>query len=89
MHIGLSMYGTMFSMGLHPQSGRAPLSPLQLMEQALAVGLAGVEMPASLMQGQDVAAQAIITYEEQQLAASLAYLTAIRSYTHSVWSRLL
>jgi sugar phosphate isomerase/epimerase len=58
MRIGLSMYGTMFSMGLYPQSGRAPLSPLQLMERALAVGLSGVEMPASLMQGQDVAAVA-------------------------------
>src|SRR5579875_337817 len=58
MRIGLSMYGTMFSMGLHPQSGRAPLSPFQLMERVLAVGLTGVEMPASLMQGQDVAAVA-------------------------------
>lgn len=58
MRVGLSVYGTVFSMGIHPQSGRTPISPRQLMDRALATGLTGVEMPVSLMQGQDVTAVA-------------------------------
>ncbi len=58
MRIGLSVYGTVFSMGIHPQSGRTPISPQQLMDRALAAGLTGVELPASLVQTQDVAAVA-------------------------------
>ena len=48
MRIGLAVYGTTFSMGLHPASGRPALRPQQVMEQALTAGLSGVELPLSL-----------------------------------------
>jgi 3-oxoisoapionate decarboxylase len=56
MRIGLAVYGTTFSMGLHPASGRPTISARQLMEQALAVHLQGVEMPVSLLEGEDISA---------------------------------
>ena len=49
MRIGLAVYGTVFSMGLHPASGRPRIKPIQLMERALAAGLEGVELPVSLL----------------------------------------
>src|ERR1700730_4841708 len=58
MRFGLSVYGTVFSMGLNPASGRPVIRPQQLMDQALATGLEGVELPASLIQGENVAAVA-------------------------------
>lgn len=54
MRIGLAVYGTTFSMGLHPASGRARITVPQLMEQALAAHLQGVEIPVSLLQGEDI-----------------------------------
>ncbi len=54
MRIGLAVYGTVFSMGIHPESSRPLIGPRQLMDQALAAGLEGVELPASLLQGEDV-----------------------------------
>jgi sugar phosphate isomerase/epimerase len=54
MRIGLAVYGTTFSMGLHPASGRARITVQQLMEQALAVQLQGVEIPVSLLQNEDI-----------------------------------
>src|SRR5260370_15855689 len=54
MRIGLAVYGTVFSMGIHPASARPPIRPRQLMSQALAAGLEGVELPASLLQGEDI-----------------------------------
>jgi len=54
MRIGLAVYGTTFSMGLHPASGRSTISVQQLMEQALAVHLQGVEIPVSLLEGEDI-----------------------------------
>jgi 3-oxoisoapionate decarboxylase len=56
MRIGLSVYGTVFSMGIHPASGRQPIRPRKLMDRVLAADLEGVEMPASLLQGEDVTA---------------------------------
>ena len=56
MRIGLAVYGTVFSMGLHPASGRPMIKPGQLMDLALAVGLQGVELPTSLVEGEDIAA---------------------------------
>jgi 3-oxoisoapionate decarboxylase len=53
MRIGLSVYGTTFGMGIDPASGRPTITPIQLMDKAIAVGLEGVELPASLMQGED------------------------------------
>jgi sugar phosphate isomerase/epimerase len=58
MRIGLSMYGTVFSMGLSAASGRERLRPLALMERALLAGLRGVELPAALLEGEDVEAVA-------------------------------
>jgi sugar phosphate isomerase/epimerase len=58
MRIGLAVYGTVFSMGIHPASGRHPITPIQLMDQALAAGLQGVELPSSLVQHEDVGAVA-------------------------------
>ncbi len=55
MRIGLSVYGTTFSMGIDPASGRSTINPRQLMDQAIAAGIEGVELPATLMQGEDTA----------------------------------
>ena len=56
MRIGLAAYGTVFSMGLAPSSGRPRITALQFMEQALAAGLAGVEIPVSFLEHEDLAA---------------------------------
>jgi 3-oxoisoapionate decarboxylase len=58
MRIGLSVYGTTFGMGIDLHSGRPTFTPSQLMDKAIAVGLEGVELPASLMQGEDATAVA-------------------------------
>src|SRR2546430_6850909 len=54
MRIGLAVYGTVFSMGIHPASTRPPIRSRQLMDRALVAGLEGVELPASLLQGEDI-----------------------------------
>ena len=53
MRIGLSVYGTTFGMGIHPASGRAVISPEQLLDRAISAGLEGVELPASWLHGKD------------------------------------
>jgi 3-oxoisoapionate decarboxylase len=58
MRIGLAVYGTTFGMGIHPASGRPVISPSQLMNKAIAAGLEGVELPASLMRVEDATAVA-------------------------------
>src|SRR5690242_3642574 len=63
MRIGLAVYGTVFSMGLHPASGRPKIKPIQLMDRALAAGLEGVELPISLLEGEDIAAVASYAQE--------------------------
>jgi sugar phosphate isomerase/epimerase len=63
MRIGLSVYGTTFGMGIDLHSGRPTITPDQLMDKAIAVGLEGVELPASLMQGEDAAAVARYAHE--------------------------
>jgi 3-oxoisoapionate decarboxylase len=54
MRIGLAVYGTTFSMGLHPASQRPRINVQQLMDQALAAHLQGVEIPVSLLEGEDI-----------------------------------
>jgi len=54
MRIGLSAYGTTYSLGLHPASNRSRTTPRALMDLARAHGLAGVEIPATLLEGEDV-----------------------------------
>lgn len=63
MRIGLSVYGTVFSMGIVPAAGRSAITPRHLMDQALAAGLQGVEIPASLLQGEDTAAMRRYAFE--------------------------
>ena len=63
MRIGLSVYGTTFGMGIDPQSGRPAISPRELMDKAIDAGLEGVELPASLMQGEDATAVAHYAHE--------------------------
>jgi 3-oxoisoapionate decarboxylase len=64
MRIGLSVYGTTFSMGLHPGSERPLITPQQLMDQALEARLQGVELPATLLQSADI--PAIAHYAQQR-----------------------
>jgi sugar phosphate isomerase/epimerase len=61
MRIGLAVYGTTFSMGLHPASNRSTISVQQLMDQATAARLQGVEVPVSLLKGEDIPAVARAT----------------------------
>lgn len=71
MHIGLSVYGTVFSMGIHPASKRPTITTWQLMKQAQAAGLKGIEVPASFLPGEDL--DAIARYaREQDLFITLA-----------------
>ncbi|GCE30486.1 xylose isomerase [Dictyobacter alpinus] len=65
MRIGLSVYGTTFSMGIHPASERPTFSPQQLMEQALEFGLEGVELPFVLLDGVDIGALKQYAQERQ------------------------
>jgi 3-oxoisoapionate decarboxylase len=58
MRIGLSVYGTTFGMGIDPASGRPVITPGQLMDKAIAAGLEGVDLPASLIQGEDATSMA-------------------------------
>ncbi len=53
MRIGLAVYGTTFSMGIDPASKRPRITPKQLLDKANDYGLEGVELPASLMKGED------------------------------------
>lgn len=71
MRIGLAVYGTVFSMGIHPASGRPAIRPQQLMDRALAAGLEGVELPVSLLQGENVTAVARYA-QERKLFITLA-----------------
>jgi sugar phosphate isomerase/epimerase len=71
MRIGLAVYGTVFSMGIHPASGRPAIRPQQLMDQALAAGLEGVELPVSLLQSENVTAVARYA-QERKLFITLA-----------------
>ncbi|HEY0752349.1 MAG TPA: sugar phosphate isomerase/epimerase [Ktedonobacteraceae bacterium] len=71
MRIGLTAYGTVFSMGLSPQAGRPRIRPIQLLERALTCGLMGVELPAALLEGEDI--DAVARYaQEHRLFLNLA-----------------
>ncbi len=63
MRIGLSVYGTTFGMGIDLLSGRPVISPRELMDKAINAGLEGVELPSSLMQGQDATSVARYAHE--------------------------
>ncbi len=71
MRIGLAVYGTMFSMGLHSASTRPRINVQQLMDQALAAQVQGVEIPVSLLEGENIPSIAR-TAREQGLFITLA-----------------
>src|SRR5579859_4708786 len=71
MRIGLAAYGTTFSMGLHPASNRPTITVEQLMDQACAAHLQGVEIPVPLLKGEDLSAVAR-TARERGLFMTLA-----------------
>jgi sugar phosphate isomerase/epimerase len=71
MRIGLAVYGTTFSMGLHPASNRPTINAEQLMHQVCAAHLQGVEIPASLLKGEDISTVAR-TAREHGLFVTLA-----------------
>ncbi len=54
LRVGLSVFGTTFSMGLHPRADRPRITARTLMDQAAALGLAGVELPESMLADEDV-----------------------------------
>lgn len=58
--IGLSMYGTPYSMGISPGSDRPAFTADDLIDQATSFGLAGIELPAALLEDapEDVGAHA-------------------------------
>jgi 3-oxoisoapionate decarboxylase len=58
MRLGLSVYGTMFSMGMFQASGRPQIRPMELIDEALALGLEGVEIPIELLEHEDAIAVA-------------------------------
>ena len=64
MRIGLAVYGTTFGMGIDPASERPTITPRQLLDKASESGLGGVELPASLMQGED--ATAVARYAQER-----------------------
>lgn len=53
MKLGLAVYGTTFMMGIHPQSKRPRIQASQLLDQAAQYGLQGIELPLSLLEGED------------------------------------
>jgi len=63
MRISLSVYGATFGMGIDPRAGRPTITPSQFMDKAISVGLEGVELPVSLMQGEDATAVARYAHE--------------------------
>lgn len=61
--LGLTVSGTTFSMGLHPDSPRPRIRPADVIEQAVGAGLEGVELPVSIVTDNDVAATAELARE--------------------------
>lgn len=56
MPVGLTVSGTTFSMGLHPQAGRPAITARGLIDLASALGLGGIEVPARILGETDVEA---------------------------------
>jgi sugar phosphate isomerase/epimerase len=58
LRVGLSVYGTTYSMGLHADAGRPAITARGLMDQAVGLGLTGVELPATMLAHDDIEALA-------------------------------
>ncbi|MDD9267032.1 sugar phosphate isomerase/epimerase family protein [Paenibacillus sp. GCM10023248] len=58
MKLGLAVYGTTFMMGIHPQAKRPRIKASELLDQAAQYGLQGIELPLSLLEGEDAASLA-------------------------------
>lgn len=63
MRLGLTVSGATFSAGLHPDSPRPKARPEQVIEQAVAFGLDGVELPLSLLDESNVSAAAELIHD--------------------------
>ncbi|OPH54798.1 xylose isomerase [Paenibacillus ferrarius] len=66
MKLGLAVYGTTFMMGIHPQSTRRRITASQLLEQAAELGLQGIELPISLLEGENIGSLALRAREGGQ-----------------------
>ncbi len=91
---GLAVAGNAYSMGLAPDSGVDRFGPRDVMDRALELNLSGVEMPATMLEGADIAALAgyatehglFVTvdtggYDPDKLAAVIELATQIGSPT--------
>jgi sugar phosphate isomerase/epimerase len=63
MKVGLNAFGTTYTMGLRPQSGRPRITAKELILQAVEAELEGVEMPIALLEKEDIAALGNFTRE--------------------------
>ena len=72
MRIGLTAYGTVYSMGIAPQAGRPRITALELLERARACGLTGAEIPADLFVDADQEAAVVRYAQEHRLFINLA-----------------
>ncbi len=72
MRLGLAVYGTVFSMGLHPASTRSLITPFQLLDYAQELGLTGIELPVRMVRQEEVSAIAEAA-RERKLFLSLAF----------------
>jgi sugar phosphate isomerase/epimerase len=54
MRYGLTVYGTTYGMGIHPQSGIKPITPIELMDITESYGLEGIEIPYPILKEHDL-----------------------------------
>ncbi|PZE22277.1 sugar phosphate isomerase/epimerase family protein [Paenibacillus xerothermodurans] len=53
MKFGLTVYGTVYDMGIHPQSGKPRITPAELIDVSAANGLEGIEVPYAVLKAHD------------------------------------
>ncbi|MDF2961460.1 MAG: sugar phosphate isomerase/epimerase [Paenibacillus sp.] len=53
MRYGLTVYGTTYDMGIHPQSGKKPITPKELIDVTESCGLEGIEIPYPILKEHD------------------------------------
>jgi sugar phosphate isomerase/epimerase len=49
MRYGLTVYGTTYDMGIHPHSGKMPITPMELIDVSESHGLEGIEIPFHIL----------------------------------------
>lgn len=63
--VGLTVSGTMYSMGLNRAGGREPMTVRGLMDRAVELGLGGVEPPARMLEGEDLQALGVCASDHE------------------------